>query len=109
VILYHYTDKDGYNAIRASSPWHFRAERPPGDHPLGAYFTCQQPSTPKLAKRLQIPVRKLEYVFAFEDKGDLKQLRGDRGKQILYSPEDYYVESERQLYCGKVDDHDWRN
>src|SRR5437660_1245920 len=100
----HYTDQDGYNAIRASSPWRFRASQPPDpkSHPFGAYFTTLPPDTPNLAIRLRIPKRKLEYLFSFVDGGDLIPLDGDRGEWIFYSREDYYVEKDRQLYHGKA-------
>lgn len=104
--MHHYTDKDGYNAIRATSPWHFRASPPPGDHPVGAYFTTLPPGTPKLANRLRIPKSKLEYMFTFTDVGDLTALRGDRGEWIFYSPTDYFVDERRQRrdQTGKVDE-----
>jgi hypothetical protein len=98
----HFTDQDGYNGIRATSPWRFRAHQPPGDHPFGAYFTTLPPGTPNRAKRLRIPKGKLEYLFVFADRGDLLPLRGARGSWIFYSPEDYLVEEERQTSCGKV-------
>jgi len=104
--MHHYTNQTGYNAIRASSPWHFRASQPPGGRPFGAYFTPLPPGTPKLAKRLGIPKSKLEYVFTFKDVGDLTPLRGHRGKWIFYSPTDYDVEQARQHpdQTGKVDE-----
>ena len=103
-VMHHFTDARGYNAIRASSPWHFRASQPPGDHPFGAYFTTLPPGTPNLAKRLRIPKSKLEYVFIFADAGDLKPLEGGRGAFIFYSEEDYFVEEDRQVYHGKSED-----
>jgi hypothetical protein len=102
--MHHYTDQEGYNSIRASVIWHFRASQPPGDHPLGAYFTSLAPGTPKLAKRLGIPKRKAEFFFSFEDAGDLKALEGDRGRWIFYSTEDYNVEADRQRACGKTEE-----
>jgi hypothetical protein len=104
--MHHYTDRDGYNAIRATSPWHFRASQPPGDHPFGAYFTTLPPGTPKLANRLRIPKSKLEYVFTFTDVGDPTPLRGDRGEWIFYSTADYFVDEQRQRQgqTGKVDE-----
>ncbi|MBI1914462.1 MAG: hypothetical protein HYS12_06945 [Planctomycetes bacterium] len=104
-IMYHFTDTKGYNGIRASCPWRFRASQPPGDHPVGAYFTTLPPGTPNLAKRLGIPKSKLEYVFAFTDAGDLTPLPGGRGEFIFYYPEDYPVEEARQIYHGKSEDY----
>src|SRR5262249_47746018 len=103
-VMNHFTNRDGYNGIRASSPWRFRANQPPGDHPFGAFFTTLPAGTPNLAKRLGIPKRKLEYLFSFDDQGDLKQLPGDRGEWIYYSSQDYFVEQDRQRFCGKVDE-----
>lgn len=103
--MYHFTDTKGYNGIRASCPWRFRASQPPGDHPVGAYFTTLPPGTPNLAKRLGIPKSKLEYVFAFTDAGDLTPLPGGRGEFIFYYPEDYPVEEARQIYHGKSEDY----
>ena len=98
----HYTDKNGYNAIRAASPWRFLARKPPGDHPRGAYFTTLQPGTPNLARKLFIPRRKTEYVFPFVDRGDLIPLDGGRGAFIFRSPRDYLVERPRQGTARKV-------
>lgn len=98
----HFTDQDGYNGIRARSPWLFKASQPPGNHPFGAYFTTLAPGTPHLAQRPRIPRRKTEYVFSFVDANDLKPLRGGRGEYIFYSPHDYEVEDDRQVYCGRA-------
>jgi hypothetical protein len=98
----HFTDKLGFNAISVSPQWRFVASKPPGDHPFGAYFTTLEPGTMNLALRLRIPKEKTEYVFSFVDRGDLLPIRGGRGKYIFYSPVDYEVEQERQLYAGKA-------
>jgi hypothetical protein len=100
----HFTDKGGFDAIKAASPWRFRASQPPGNHPFGAYFTTLTAHTPNLAKRLGIPKWKLEYLFSFDDLGDLIPLPGGRGEWILYSPQDYYVVDERQGYHGKAEE-----
>ena len=83
--LYHYTDSTGYNAIRAGPIWRFIAGEPPGDRPVGAYFTPLPPETPKLAKRLGIPRTKLAYVFVFGDEDELRAIDGGRGDWIVYS------------------------
>jgi len=98
----HFTDTRGYNGIRASPVWRFRAAQPPGEHPYGAYFTTLSAKTPNLAKRLGIPKSKLEYLFAFTDDGDLTPLPGARGKVVFYSATDYEVVPEQQTYCGKA-------
>jgi hypothetical protein len=81
-FLFHYTDKDGWNGIRATPDWRFRANKPPGPHPFGAYFTNLDEATPYLAARLCIPRRKLSHFFVFHDIGDLKQLAGGRGRYV---------------------------
>ena len=55
--MLHYTNQNGWNSIRSQLNWLFRAQQPPGDHPLGAYFTTLPPSTRNLAKKLRIPRR----------------------------------------------------
>lgn len=98
--MFHYTDRDGYNAIVSQPTWRFKAAQPPGDHPFGAYFTDLPPTTPNLAKRLGVPRRKLAYDFEFVDAGDLTPLPGKRGDHIFYSPGDYDVVRERQIGHG---------
>ena len=72
-------------------------------HPLGAYFTTLLPDTPNLAVRLQIPKRKLEFLFSFVDRNDLIALDNDRGEWIFYSKKDYHVVRERRIYHGRTD------
>lgn len=99
----HYTDRQGYNSIRAQPIWLFFAlQPPPEDHPVGAYFTSLPRDTPKLAKKLLISRDKVKYVFTFVDVGDLKPLRGGRGNFIFYSPEDYPVAEDRQQFHGET-------
>lgn len=102
----HFTNKRGYNGIRADRTWHFKASRPPGDRAFGAYFTTLPPDTPRLAVRLGIPKEKLEFLFSFVEAGDLKPIPGDRGKWIFFSDRDYFVEEARQVYSGESPDHD---
>jgi len=98
----HFTDVDGYNAIRAQPIWRFLASKPPGDHPRGAYFTTLGADTPNLANRLRIPRGKLAYVFSFADAGDLQAITGDRGRWIFYSADDYEVSEARQELHGET-------
>jgi hypothetical protein len=102
----HYTDKKGYNGIRATPDWVFEASQPPAPagHPFGAYFTTLPPGTKNLAIRLRIPRLKTEFFFSFEDANDLTALDGDRGEYIFYSRIDYVVVKDRQTYQGKRDD-----
>lgn len=96
----HFTDRKGYNAIVAAPTWRFRASTPPAGHPFGAYFTKLAPNTIHLAKKLRIPKDKLECMFSFVDLGDLLPIEGGRGKFIFYSPSDYSVTKDRQIYHG---------
>ncbi len=86
--LFHYTDFAGYNAIASQVIWTFRASKPRGPHPVGAYFTTLGPTTRNLAKRLRIPRSKVDYSFAFTDVGDLTPIAGGRGSYIRYAPTD---------------------
>ena len=98
--LYHYTDGRGYDAIRSQPEWIFKVSTPPGNHPRGVYFTRLGPDTSGLAKKLRVPVRKLEYVFVFTDGDDLMPIRGGRGDFVFYSPIDYTVDREHQIFAG---------
>jgi len=71
----HFTDKPGHDAISSQPDWCFKASRPPGGHPQGAYFTTLESTAPNLAMRLRIPREKLAFVFQFADAGDLAPLR----------------------------------
>jgi hypothetical protein len=100
--VFHYTDRDGYNAIISQPTWRFEASQLPGNHPFGAYFTDLPPETRNLSKRLGLPRRKLAYYLEFIDAGDLKPLPGNRGEHIFYSPDDYEVSQERQIGEGET-------
>jgi hypothetical protein len=100
--IYHYTNKRGYNAIKATPEWCFKAFQPLAlGHPFGAYFTMLGPETPNLAKRIRVPREKIEFTFSFLDQNDLTPLRGGRGTHICFSPADYTVAQDRQLYHGE--------
>jgi hypothetical protein len=101
-MMHHYTNRKGFNAIRAAHAWHFKARKPRGRNPVGAYFTDLPRWTPKLAKQLRIPIAKTKYVFVFTDIGDLTPLRGGRGRYIFYSPQDYNVDRSRHQYEGQT-------
>jgi hypothetical protein len=101
-LMLHYTDKEGWNGIRSTTTWRFRASKPPGPHPYGAYFTNLDEATPYLAAKLCIPRRELAFSFAFGDAGDLKQLDGGRGQYVFSSVEDYLVEESRQVRHGET-------
>ena len=98
--MFHYTDGDGFDAVRSQPIWVFKAAQPPGDHPRGVYFTTLRPDSVNLAKRLRVPKVKTEFVFCFSDGSDLKPLPGGRGEFIFYSPDDYSVDQSRQVDHG---------
>ena len=104
---YHYTTVDGYKAISSQLDWTFRAAKPPGPHPVGAYFTLLPPNTLRLCSKLLIPRAKVECVFEFSGGEDLLPLDGGRGQHIVYSPADYMVSraSGRQSYAGRSNEH----
>jgi hypothetical protein len=102
-LMFHYTDRAGYNGVRATVDWCFKADQPPSDHPFGAYFTTLPQDAHNLAKRLRIPADKTEFFFSFDDVGDLKRLPGGRGLHVLYSPGDYFVIKNRQRESGETD------
>jgi hypothetical protein len=97
----HYTNRRGYNGIRATSPWCFKARRQrTRSKPFGAYFTTLVPTDPNFVRRVRLPKVKREYRFSFTDIGDLLPIPGPGGKEVFYSPQDYSVDEPRQLYCG---------
>lgn len=102
--VFHYTDKNGWNAIRAWSVWRFKASQPRDpERPRGAYFTNIEPTEANLRtlyKRIRVPKVKQEYVFWFLETVGLTQLNGGRGrdKTIFFSPTDYDVLKERQKH-----------
>jgi|SRR5215469_10379396 len=96
----HFTDGQGYNAIRAASPWRFRARRQRGGQPFGAYFTTLELDAPNFFQKVRVPVKKRRFVFRFVDVGDLLPYPGPRGRYVSYSPQDYLVEKPRQQYDG---------
>jgi len=100
----HFTDKPGYQAIRSQPTWVFKAGKPRAKHnPVGAYFTDYSPDEPNLSVKVFVPKDKLQFLFSFSDANDLLPLPGGRGRErhIYYSPEDYSVERERQLFEGE--------
>ena len=107
MLLYHYTDKDGYNAVRSQPAWMFKVSQPPKrENPVAAYFTILNPQTPLLAVKLRIGRKKIEYAFEFENAGDLKRLDPDRELGVFISKENYRVEPSRQKFHGPSEE--WR-
>ena len=80
---FHYTDKDGWNAIRSQAVWRFAASKPRDPaRPVGAYFTDVQPTPMTLRtlyKKIRVPKVKQAYVFWFVGSDGLSQLNGGRG------------------------------
>jgi hypothetical protein len=103
---FHYTTRDSWKAISSQTVWVFKGGQPPipDSHPFGAYFTTLPVGTPRLAKLLRLPARKVECFFSFRDVGDLHPLRGGRGDFIFVSYTDYPVAEERQLAHGARQD-----
>lgn len=97
-MVFHYTNDRGYKAISSQVTWLFKASKPPGDHPKGAYFTTLPPGTNNLAKRLFVrgSADKITFVFCFTGGEDLDPLDGGRGAFIVFSAEDYPVGPDRQ-------------
>ena len=104
--MFHYTDAQGYKAISSQQTWVFKASKPPGDHPTGAYFTNLPPATRNLGKRLfgRGCADKMAFVFSFAGGDELKPLEGGRGKFIFYSEDDYVVVKERQGLHGSTEE-----
>lgn len=104
--MFHYTDKDGWNAIRSPVDWLFKISQPRDpDRPKGAYFTDIEPSPESLRvlyKKIRVPRSKQEYVFQFLGADGLTQLNEGRGRdrRIFFSPVDYAVARDRQEYEG---------
>ena len=107
-MLFHYTDKKGHDGIRSQLDWVFKAHRQRrNDLPKGAYFTTLEPTEENLSlicRKLQIPLRKREFVFQFASVGDLKPL--NLRDYILFSADDYIVSqaSGRQRGHGPSED-----
>lgn len=98
----HFTDRKGWNGIRAASPWCFRAHRQRGGRPTGAYFTTLFPTDANFYSVTRVPVAKRNYRLTFVDVGDLRKRRGPLGRYVFYSRTDYFVEKPRQQYEGST-------
>lgn len=106
--IFHYTDKDGWNAIRSQVVWQFKASQPRApERPAGAYFTDLEPSAANrrvLYKKIRVPRQKQQFVFWFSGREGLTQLNDGKGrdKRIFFSPGDYFVGKERQQHAGET-------
>ena len=90
--VFHYTDQEGWNAVRSQKAWRFKATQPKDpSRPFGVYFTDIEPTASNLRtlfKRIRVPKAKQQYVFWFVGTEGLSQLNGGRGrdKRIFFSP-----------------------
>jgi hypothetical protein len=104
--VFHYTDKDGYNGVRAPHPdWIFKVSQPVRkDHPVGAYFTIFPPDTKLLSNKIRVPRSKMTHFFEFSSADDLQHLGHPkkRGEFVLYSSTDYTVAVGRQKRNGEA-------
>ncbi|MFI8436171.1 RHS repeat-associated core domain-containing protein [Streptomyces sp. NPDC079020] len=102
VTVYHYTNKSGYNGIRAGNPYKIK----PGDSKNGAgpFFTTRSPAdltAPGAFKKLGITNEKSQYVMELQvPQSALVPLRGDRGKFIFAIPAGVTVARARVRYFG---------
>ncbi|WP_404786855.1 RHS repeat-associated core domain-containing protein [Streptomyces pristinaespiralis] len=102
VTVYHYTNKSGYNGIRAGNPYKIK----PGDSKNGAgpFFTTRSPAdltAPGAFKKLGITNEKSQYVMELQvPQSALVPLRGDRGKFIFSIPAGVTVARARVRYFG---------
>ncbi len=103
---FHYTDKDGWNAIRSQLEWLFKTSQPLAkERPNGVYFTDIEPTEENLRtlhKRIRVPKKKQDFVFWFTGRDGLTQLFEGRGRdrRIFFSDSDYTVEKSRQQHEG---------
>jgi hypothetical protein len=109
INIFHYTDRDGWIAIRAQKVWRFKTSQPKDpDRPAGVYFT-EIPPTPEnlrtLHKRIRVPVAKQEYVFWFVGADGLRRLNDGRGRDryIYFSAVDYEVSEDRQRHGDRTE------
>lgn len=107
--MFHYTDKGGWNAVRSQAKWIFKISQPKDpNRPKGAYFTDIEPSPENLRvlyKKIRVPRDKQEFVFQFLGADGLTQLNEGRGRdrRIFFSPADYEVARDRQVFEGPTE------
>jgi len=107
---FHYTDKDGWNAVRAQQTWRFKVSQPKDpSRPAGVYFTDIEPTEANLRvlhKKLRVPKIKQEYIFWFTKTEGLVQLHDGLGRDrhIFFSEVDFDIEPPHQKYQGKTDE-----
>jgi hypothetical protein len=107
-LMFHYTNKTGFNTIKSQVNWKFKASIPKApQNPRGVYFTTLKPNAPNFYVKTRIPKKKQSHIFEFADIGDLQFYPGNRGrlKTVYYSPKDYQVLQARQKFHGKSEDY----
>jgi hypothetical protein len=62
----HFTDRKGWNGIRATPTWRFRAKLQRGGRTKGAYFTNLHPSAPNFFAVTRVPVTKRALSVLFD-------------------------------------------
>jgi RHS repeat-associated protein len=111
VVVYHYTDLKGYNAIRAGRGqssgnwWWFKASQPRAEHhPKAVYLTPLEPGTRNLAARMQVSRAKTAYWFKMDiPEESLRRLDNSRGNHVWYVTHDLDVAPSQQIAtsCSK--------
>lgn len=96
----HFTNQKGWNAIRATTIWVFKAKKQRGGRPRVAYFTTLDLGDPRFFRITRLPVAKRTFVFRFIDADDLIPRAGPLGQFVFYSPKDYPVTTDRQRFEG---------
>ncbi|MFE1826186.1 RHS repeat-associated core domain-containing protein [Streptomyces yangpuensis] len=102
ITVYHYTDKKGYNGIRAGNPYHIRE----GDSKNGAgpFFTPRSPATLAAGDYksvLGLTNEKSQYVIEFQiEKSVFTKLRGGRGAHVWTIPKGVHIPRNRVRYIG---------
>jgi len=99
-MMLHYTDVAGFKAIGSQMNWMFKAGRPPGGRPFGAYFTTLRPDAHRFSARTRIPKAKQDFVFSFNGQDGLEPMDGGKGEFIFLSQIDYTVVLDRQVFHG---------
>lgn len=90
IVLYHYTDSDGYIRINSSGKASitFVASQPRHpDKPFGVYFTTKPPNTKNLAATIKTSREKIRYYFkVLLPRNKVVPIPGGKGIFIWYSP-----------------------
>jgi len=97
VDVWHFTDKDSYNAITSSGKdIIIKANKPRGGNPTGTYFSKLSPEilvsqSKKIAVTLQISKAKTEYVIKTQLPESILKEKGGRHRAIVYTKDDVKI------------------